>query len=250
LIKAPVEIPGLFSCYDKAHMFKKQNGHVFACFSPPVMLATFIFELASMIYVLFRYKLNSRSRLVAALLLYLSIFQLAEYMVCQNTTVADIASRVGYVAITFLPVMGLHLMAAIVNSRKKIFLYISYLLAVMISAYFLVHPNSFQSYECTGNYVIFQIGKSQAFAYSTYYFGLILSTLIYGIIKYKKSKRQIQNNISWLIFGYLIFILPVAIISITHPDSRRAIPSVLCGFAVLFAVVLVVKIAPRVLKKS
>lgn len=231
-------------------MFKKQKGTVFACFSPPVMIATFIFELSSMIYVLTRYKLNLKSRLIAALLLCLAIFQLAEYMVCQESSVAELSSRIGYVAITLLPVMGLHLMTAIINSKMKIFLYISYLLAGIISTYFLVHPNSFQSYECTGNYVIFQIGKSQAIIYSAYYFGLILLTIMYGLLKYKTSTKQIKKNIRWLILGYFIFILPVAIISITHPDSRQAIPSILCGFAVLFAIVLVTRIAPNVLKKS
>lgn len=230
-------------------MFKNKNRLPFACFSPPVMVATFIFEFVSMLYVFYRYKLNSKTRIVAALLLCLSIFQLAEYMVCQKSSIAEISSRIGYVAITFLPVLGLHLLGDFTKNKNKRIITASYALALFISGYFLIHPESFKSYECTGNYVIFQIGQVQAWVYSAYYFGLLLYTLISAVALSKKSNKKVKSAINWLITGYLVFILPVAIIIILHPDSRRAVPSILCGFAILLAIILVAKISPKILKK-
>lgn len=230
-------------------MFKNKNSVVFGCFSPPVMIATFLFEFLSLIYVFIRYRLNTDSRIVLALLLNLSTFQLAEYMVCENSAAAMVSARIGYLAITFLPVLGLHLMSRLSKTKISLFLKIAYLLAFAISMYFLFAPNSFDAYECTGNYVIFQIGQVQAWLYSAYYFGLIIGTICLGLMKTKKATKTVRRNIYWLIAGYVLFILPVAIITITHPDSRRAVPSILCGFAVLFAVVLVAKISPRILKK-
>ena len=89
----------------------------------------------------------------------------------------------------------------------------------------------------------------QAWLYSIYYFGVIAVTVGIGLLQLRKANILIKRNILWLIAGYAVFIIPVAILTITHPDSRQAIPSILCGFAVLFAVVLVTKVCRGVLKK-
>jgi len=230
-------------------MLRNKKGLPFACFSPPVMVATFIFEIISMVYVLVKYKLNTRSKLISALLFNLAIFQIAEYNVCQNTLNAEIASRIGYASITLLPVLGLHLMAEISKSKLTKQIIGSYALAAAVATYFLIHPESFQSYECTGNYVIFQIGKYQAWIYSFYYFGIILGTMILGLKKRRTVNKKDKKDISMLMLGYVVFILPVSILTVLHPDTRKAIPSILCGFAVLFAVILVTKVAPLALRK-
>ena len=54
----------------------------FYCFSPSVMLATFLLEFGMALYVVWRYKLNTIGRLVTVMLMSLGTFQLAEYMVC------------------------------------------------------------------------------------------------------------------------------------------------------------------------
>ena len=62
-------------------MFKDYKGKTF-CFSPPVMLATFIIEFGFAFYSIWRYKMTTISRLVVAMLFALGSFQLAEYMIC------------------------------------------------------------------------------------------------------------------------------------------------------------------------
>lgn len=230
-------------------MFKKQKDTIFACFSPPVMIATFAIEVISMIYVLFRYKLNAKSRLVALLLLNLALFQLAEFMVCENSSVAIISSRIGYAAITLLPALGLHLTLKITGANKNNIIKLIYALSVFFCAYFLFSPTAFDGYACTGNYVIFQIGNFETLIYSIYYFGIILATLIYCISKRTTLKSRDKKALSWLMIGYLSFILPAAIFITFNPDSKQALPSVLCGFAILLALVLVSKISPLILKK-
>lgn len=220
------------------------------CFSPPVMIATFLFEIAAMVYVLVRYKMNTTSRLVSALLLNLGLFQLAEFAVCTNNSLALLASRLGYVAITLLPPLGLHLVCTISMIKNKIWLYFSYLAAFLLSGYFLLAPNAFKSNECTGNYVIFQIGELQAVIYSFYYFGLIAATMMLALKYRKNSKGRTRKALTWTLLAYLVFIIPVAIIIITHPDTREALPSILCGFAVFFAIILTFKISPIILKRK
>ena len=125
------------------------------------------------------------------------------------------------------------------------------IVAFMFVGYFLLADNAFRGYECTGNYVIFQIGRAQALLYGTYYFGLIFLAILKGLhYIYSASKRSKKLlAVQWLLAGYALFMVPVAILTIIQPDTKDAIPSVLCGFAVTLAIVLGAKIAPLSLKR-
>ena len=81
------------------------------CFSPPIMVATFILEVAFAIYTIARYKLTPVSRLAVAILIGLAVFQLAEFNVCEGAFGVDSLTwaRIGHVAITLLPPLGIQL---------------------------------------------------------------------------------------------------------------------------------------------
>lgn len=237
------------SGYDTDMLNKKRRGGVyFYCFSPAVMIATFLIEFIGAAYILYRYKMSVKTRLIVALLVCLGLFQLAEYFVCTQSDVAVSAARAGYIAITFLPPLGYHLMSTLTASVKKRIIYALYVIGFVISAYFLTAPQAFEGYRCTGNYVIFQIGGYQTAVYSAYYFGIISTSVLKGIrylqLKAKKGKAAVK----WLLAGYGLFIIPVAILVVIHPDTSQALPSILCGFAVLLAIVLIAKVSPLTLK--
>jgi hypothetical protein len=203
------------------------------------------------IYTVVRYKLNTTGRLILSLLVCLGLFQLAEYFVCTQSTVAIFASRFGYAAITLLPPLGLYLMSELTKSMRRKAIVFMFLVAGLLVSYFLFVPNAFSGYECTGNYVIFQIGRSQTGAYTTYYFGLLALSLWKGSRFLRKADKAHKTNrqaVKWLLAGYLIFILPVATLVVVHPDTRAAIPSIMCGFAIGLAVILSAKVAPLKLK--
>src|SRR5437660_1161960 len=90
---------------------QKQPSTQFSCFSPPVMAATILIEISLAVYTVWRYKLNNLVRLAVAMLVSLAVFQLAEYFVCTGLgSMAAPWSRVGFVAITALPPLGLDIM--------------------------------------------------------------------------------------------------------------------------------------------
>jgi hypothetical protein len=233
-------------------IMRQKKSTTFYCFSPPVMVATFLIEIVAAIFVLYRYKANKASRLVVALLLCLSAFQLAEYYVCTNSSQAVMAARLGFVAITLLPVLGLHLMYTLTNNTTyKNYTRFIYGLALFISVYFLMAPQVFDSYQCTGNYVIFQIGNNLAMYYGLYYFGLLAQSILTGVYYLRSEDSNINKlAVKWFVAGYFFFIVPVAFLNVLHPNTGQAIPSILCGFAVTLAIVLVLKIAPLALKKK
>lgn len=227
----------------------KNRSLALKCFSPPVMVATFVIELVLAVFVIIRYKLTARGRAILAILICLAAFQLAEYFVCTQSSIAYGASRAGYAMITFLPPLGLYLMGLLTKPLKSIALWAMFAVAFMFVGYFLLAENAFRGYECTGNYVIFQIGRAQALIYGTYYFGLIFLAVWRGLM-YLENNRAIHKQATrWLLLGYILFIIPVAVLTIIQPDTKQAIPSVLCGFAVTLAIVLGTKVAPLALKK-
>lgn len=214
------------------------------------MAATFLLETGLAIYTVYRYKMDVRGRLVLALIICLAAFQAAEYLVCTRSTMAYDASRFGYAAITMLPPLGLYLMSKLSRPLPSRFVWIMFGMAIGLAAYFLVSPNSFNGYQCTGNYVIFQIGMSQFYLYSAYYFGLIAASLWRGSYYLQTERRKKRRRpVQWFILGYLVFIIPVAVLVVVHPSTQAAVPSIMCGFAVGLAVILAAEVAPATLKK-
>ena len=85
-----------------------------------VLIGTFLIEIALFAYVLLRYEQTRNIRLIAGLLLFLGMFQLAEYGVCVGlfTLSSEVWSRIGFVSISMLPVLGLHLSLSIADKPK------------------------------------------------------------------------------------------------------------------------------------
>ena len=226
----------------RKHSIFKQT--TFACFSPPVMIGTFFIEILCSVYVLWKYKMSLVTRLCVALCVNLALFQFAEYFVCTQSTYAIIASRMGYAAITLLPPLGFWLMCELSGKVYKPLVHSLMVLGAFIAVYFLLHKSAFESYECTGNYVIFQIGKAQTTLYSSYYFGLLIATIARGSYAVFSTHAHKMHAVRWLLAGYAIFIVPVAVLTTLHPNTRQAVPSILCGFAVTFAVILTTRVLP------
>lgn len=214
------------------------------------MVATFVVEMALAFYTVVRYKFDAKSRSILALLLCLATFQIAEYFVCTDTTIAINASRAGYVAITFLPALGLYLMSLLTVPLSRAANIASFLITWFVAAYFLFMPNVFSSYVCTGNYVIFQLGQIPSIAYGIFYYVLLAMAIGRGVLFLKQNPgAKSEDAVHWLLAGYALFMVPVAILVVLHPDTRQAIPSLLCGFAILLAIIIGARIAPLTLDK-
>jgi hypothetical protein len=222
------------------------------CFSPPVMLATFIIEIVFAAYVIFRYKLTPISRLAVAILVGLAVFQLAEYNVCETAWGVDSLTwaRIGYVAITFLPPLGFHLATRIAGQKRPFFVAAAYLIGIIFSGFFLFSGQGMLGQECLGNYVIFSIAPWAVKFYAAYYYGLLAVGVGYSwwasrTIKNKSKKYALLA----LALGYLAFIVPTTAANVIDPATIAGIPSIMCGFAVILAIVLALVVVPKAHKK-
>jgi hypothetical protein len=229
---------------------KKQKLPGFVCFSPPVMLATFVIEVVLLIFTLMRYKKSKLISLVGLALFCLAFFQMSEYFVCGGLGLdAKLWSRMGFIAITLLPPLGVHIIQVIAKKENKLVTSIAYLTAIAWVLIFGFSETAFIGHMCAGNYAIFQLKPVIAYAYGVYYYGW----LVYGIFLAMKFRRgvkskKISQGLLGMIIGYLLFMAPTGIVNLIDPLSVKSIPSVMCGFAVIYALILVGYILPLTAK--
>ncbi len=230
-------------------MLKKYTDrNTFFCFSPPVMIATFIIEIALFVYAVFKTHLKSiASKITTATLIFLAVFQLAEYFVCTGSGISELVwSRIGYFAITMLPPLGLHLIHAVSRRKNNYLVFGVYILGAAIALLFAFVPATINAAGCTGNYTIFHLNSFIRIPYGIYYNAMLLLTIILGFyFKNKETDSRIRSSLLWIIIGYLVFYVPTGIIYFANPYLGRAVPSIMCGFAVFYAIVLLVKILPH-----
>lgn len=224
-------------------MYKKY-GNKLMCFSPPVMLATFIIEFSLLFYTLWRYKLTTLTRLAAIFLGCLGIFQLAEYMICGGLGLGHIEwVKLGYVSITLLPALGLHMTSLIADVKVRPLIYAAYASAAAFVGYFVLISGTVVAKECAPNYAVFETGTLPTLVYAVYYYGWLLATMALAALWARRNTSK-ATALRWMVLGYAVFIVPTTIANTIDPATMAAIPSVMCGFAVLCAIILVRQVLP------
>lgn len=213
----------------------------FYCFTPLASLITFFIELSLAVYVIFRYKLNEFTRISVVLILLLGLFQLSEYMACTSNDIY-IWGKIGAASITLLPVLGLHLSTLL--TRKSRWVIVGYALGLVILIAIIVLPQLTIDTRCTGKFVLLNQNLFPIILYEVYYIGFLLISLemlIQTLFTHKGNKI----GLLWMIIVYLSFIIPTAIVYAIFTVTGSAIPSIMCGFAIIAAFIIVFKEIPR-----
>ncbi len=223
----------------------KQKTNKLYCFSPPVMMATFLLELGMAAYVLLKYRMSRVTRLVATLLVCLATFQLAEYFVCGGLGVnAPTWSRIGYAAITVLPSLGLHLTHAIAKKPMGRITVLAYTTSALWLGLFMLSPQAFTGYTCGGNYVIFQLQPPIGGLFFIHYYIWLFVTMYFASSFARKAKLSVRKALKAQILSYAAFIIPTSTINLLWPHTAMGLPSIMCGFAVIFAISLTIYVMP------
>ena len=212
------------------------------------MLATFVIEVVGALYVILRFKMTPVSRLATGVLVGLAVFQLAEYNVCEGAWGVDSLTwaRIGYVAITLLPPLGLHLATKIAGKQQRLLVVGAYTAAAVFAGIFLLVGHGMQSQQCLGNYVIFTIAHWATIPYAVYYYGLLLVTVDYALRVARGIASKLKREaLGFLAVGYMAFILPTTAANLIDPSTLAGIPSIMCGFAVILAIILSTVVIPK-----
>lgn len=218
------------------------------CFSPSVMAATLIVEFVMVAHTLVVYRMQRHVRVAVSLLCCLAIFQMAEYRICTAAS-NQVWTWVGYVSITLLPPLGIHLVTLV---SKNFWLRIgSYLAAAVMVAFFIGDPVAVRGAVCTGNYVILD-ATAPVDAYFRWYYTVFLAVGIAEALRCFWKMRRVTPETSshrrllfWLVISYLSFLLPTAIAYLLDHSVVMALPSVMCGFAIIMAFIVSIIVIPQ-----
>lgn len=216
------------------------------------MLATIIIELGLLIYVTFRYKFSKVVKFTSFIIFCLAMFQISEFRTCGQTLnqAGLIWSRVGYVFITLLPPLGLHLISAIKGKKPGKLIWVADVLALAFVLIFGFAPSAINSAICGGNYVVFKLHANLGLLYGFYYFGLLFAGMIIAARALKTANKAKFDALVWMIIGYLVFLLPTGIVNMLDTSTTRGVPSIMCGFAVFYALILAFRVLPHATNKK
>ena len=211
----------------------------FACFSPLVMIMTFLLELVLLLYVVGKGVKHRVGRLIVLMLAGLGLFQLAEYGICEEFLFSgEVWSTIGFVSITALPPLGLDLINSAAGKKPNLMVYSGYILMGVWFGIFL-SGEAISNFTCGGNYIIFHLRESVTGWYGIYYYALLVLGVISAFIYSFGVDKLVKNVLYSLIIGYAAFMIPTSLVSLTFKGTAQAAPSIMCGFAVTFAVILV-----------
>lgn len=226
----------------------RKSKNTFYCFSPPVMIATCIIEFGLLFYTFYRYKMTTITRVALATLALLGIFQMSEFAVCgHDTSTVAMWSRIGFISITMLPPLGIHLISLISKRVPSWTVLAAYASGIGFALVFGLHESAFQSHICAGNYAIFQLMPNLGGVYFVYYYAWLIIGIVMSLMFSIDASPRIRKALVFQALGHLSFLIPTGVVNAIHPETINGIPSIMCGFAVIYALTLALGIVPLVL---
>jgi len=226
------------------------------CFTPEVTAATCAIEIVLALWTWTQYRMTRIGRLATGLLLLLAAYQFTELMICVGDgQFNDWWGRIGFVVITFLPIIGIHIASLIEGELaprgqqqsyrifNKLIPYF-YALAIVISGAFVLSPTLIADAQCSTSYIRYHYTPLLFVFYGTYYTVFVATGFIYFVSLLNRTKGPALQACLWTSIGYLSFVVPTFIVTSVFPYMNIGFPSVLCGFAIFFAIILVTKVLP------
>jgi len=172
---------------------------------------------------------------IISLITLLQLYQLSEFLICINVGV-DITARIAYVIITFLPPTGYFLCTRIVNWKFPDY-WIGFAGALALSIYYLSVPGSVTLVDCNPLYANYDYNISTI--YGIFYMGIIVYSILFLVAHLIFRRENIESKFSLImITGYISFLAPMYLMVWIDTSWAKVIPSVMCKYALLLAVIL------------
>lgn len=207
------------------------------CFTPIVSISTAVIEWLMALVIFSFFRKGRLSNMFIAMLFFLGSYQFTEFMLC--TTGNLVWVKLGFIAYTVLPALGLHSIMKYFNRKRSLIgLYAfpaAYILFALFNKGFAIHG------ECKTFFVLAENVLTNNVAlwlpYLLYYSGFIIATfiiLVDALIQTRnKLKREIEES---EIIAILLMTVPTFVVILIFPLMGIMFPSILCHFAVLLAV--------------
>lgn len=210
------------------------------CFAPYISLSTFVIEFFLALFFLLKNPKDKLNRIIALMVFLLGIYQLNEFLIC--VTSINLFTRLAMITTTILPPLAVSY--ALIMWRKKIRYYWHFLIyspALFFTLMFALTTYYNKSAECMTVFIQYfprwiVLSNFYSLYYMTYLIGAGVLFYFASTIKHKHERILLRLGA----LGMAIFTIPTFIFILFMPSMYINLPSVLCTFALLLAIELIV----------
>ncbi len=216
-------------------------------YSPVLALATALFEVVVAVWALRGPGDRGIVRTTAAILVLLAGYQVTEVAICANMDAPGVLPRLAFLDVTWLPPLGLVLVAQLHRPRSRLFHAASrtMLAAALAMAAWIALDRSFATASvCSAVYARYTHAMPRFTVYAGFYWiGLLGMAVSSGYGARAGADPHRRRLLTQVLLGTLGFVVPSIATSWFVPAARAALPSVMCHFALILAVFLARMIA-------
>ncbi len=207
------------------------------CFTPIISFLTFAIEMILAVYLVKINPKKSLNRIGAVILFLLGAYQLSEFGICTSSN-QFFWARAGHIAYTLLPALGMHWVLIIKKSKKKAWpLYIPPAIFISLAT---SKTGFIGGTECARYFIkiIYNWNYLWLWSYQAYYAGsiILVAAMLLNCIANENNKKQ-RTIYLWGLVGVLSFTFPAFFFILLLPSFNAYSPSILCHFALLFAII-------------
>ena len=171
-------------------------------------------------------------------MIFLQVYQLMEFLMCIGID-PNIIGRMGLVAITFLPPLGILLTSDLCDLKHWIN-WSGIVFGVRLSIYYSVVPNAFTDLTCNPFYATFTYPLWKLYGF--FYHGYIVWAFALIVIAWIRNKAQSRSSknkkATYVLIAYLSFLAPMGLTLIIDASTIVSLESIMCKYAILLAVTL------------
>jgi len=213
-------------------------------YNPILSLATATLEVGAAVWALRGPGRKPIIYATAAILVFLAGYQIVEAIFCTGSpaTLAFLP-RLAFMVVAWLPPTGLLLTAQLYPSKKRYLRYYAYGMYLFCAALVLAVATDKGFVSATVCEIVFARYANPTPLYQTYgmfYQGGLFSMLLisaYGVT-ISEDRRQ-RLLLGQLLLGCIAFIFPSLLTVAAVPAAEKALPSIMCHFALLLALFLI-----------
>ena len=211
-------------------------------YSPGLAIATALFEITVAVWALRGPGERSIIRTTGAILLLLATYQITEVSICANPAAAGFLPRLAFIAVTWLPPLGLLLIAVLHRPRSRLAYGSAYSMlaaALGIVVWIALDKGFVSSSVCRVLFAQYTNPMPRFALYSGFYWLGLLGMVVYSGYGMKTCPDPHRRRLLFQVFaGTLAFLVPSFVVSGYFAPAQGALPSVMCHFALILAVFL------------
>jgi hypothetical protein len=219
-------------------------------YSPVLGALTALFEIVAGIWAVFGARRPRILRPVAALLFLLAAYQVLEVVICAGGNEQKLfLSRLAFVTVTWLPPVTLLLISRAYGAASRalrVYVRGVFALAGIMTLWIVMDYRFITGTICHFMYSSYAYLEPWFHIYGAFYEITQLSTVFIAILCLASAEdRRARLDLADILVGILLYLLPALLVAaIVRTITDRALPSIMCHFALFYAIFLV-RIARR-----